>query len=104
MANGDVAGARTLMHDDFKFSGPLDQFSSPEPYLQALGRLAPIVERVDVLKRISEGDEVAQFCNFQFKPPIGPMFVAEWYHVKGDKIAELRIAFDARPMAAMMPK
>jgi limonene-1,2-epoxide hydrolase len=101
MAKGDAKAARALMDDHMKFSGPLDQFDRPEPYLQALGQLAPMLEKVDVLREFSNGDEVARFCDLHFKPPLPTTFVAEWYHVKDGKIASIRIAFDARAFAAM---
>jgi ketosteroid isomerase-like protein len=101
MAKGDAAEARKLMRDDMKFAGPLDQFDKPEPYLQALGQLGPMIERVEVVREFSDGDEVARFCNLHFKPPLPKTFVAEWYHVKDGKISSIRIAFDARAFAAM---
>jgi hypothetical protein len=36
--------------------------------------------------------------------PAGTAFVCEWYQVKGEKIADVRIVFDARPFAAMFAK
>jgi ketosteroid isomerase-like protein len=101
MAKGDAKAARALMHDDMKFHGPLDQFDRPEPYLQALGQLGPMIEKVDVLREFADGDEVARFCDLHFKPPLPKTFVAEWYHVKDGKIASIKIAFDARAFAAM---
>jgi len=38
------------------------------------------------------------------KTPAGTAFIAEWIHVKGDKIASIRTVFDARPFAAMFAK
>ena len=104
MARGDAAAARKMMHDDFRFSGPLDRFDRPEPYLEALGRLGPMIERVEVLREFSDGNEVARFCNLHFRPPLPVTFVAEWYHMRGDRIAEIRIAFDARAFAGMASK
>jgi SnoaL-like domain len=104
MDKGDVAGARKLLHDDLHFSGPLDTFDRPEPYLEALKQLAPMLEKVEVLKVFSEGDQVARFCNLHFRPPLPTTFIGEWFQVRGDKIARIQIAFDARPFAAMMHK
>jgi hypothetical protein len=36
--------------------------------------------------------------------PAGTAFVCEWYQVKGEKIADVRVVFDARPFAAMFAK
>ncbi len=33
--------------------------------------------------------------------PAGTAFIAEWYQVRGGKIAALRAVFDARPFAAL---
>jgi SnoaL-like domain len=101
LGRGDFAAARKFLRDDLKFSGPLDTFDRPEPYLEALQRLGPMVEKVEVLRTFSEGDEAVRLCNLHFKPPIGVCFVSEWYRLKGDKIAEVKIVFDARPFAAM---
>jgi hypothetical protein len=38
------------------------------------------------------------------KSPAGTAFIAEWHRVKGDKIAAIRVVFDARPFAAMFGK
>jgi limonene-1,2-epoxide hydrolase len=104
MAKGDAAGARKLMHDNFHFVGPIDEFHSPEPYMASLAKLGPMMERVEVLREFTDGGEVARFCYLHFKPPMQKTFVAEWYNVKAGKIAEIRIAFDARPFAAMFGK
>jgi hypothetical protein len=98
----NYAAARALLADDLSFVGPIDTFNSADAYMAALERLGALVERIDVLKVLAEGDEAAVFCELVMKPPAPPRsFVAEWYRVKGGKIASLRIAFDARPFAAM---
>jgi hypothetical protein len=98
----DYAVARALLADDLSFVGPIDTFNSADPYVAALKRLGALVERIDVLKVLAEGDEAAVFCELVMKPPAPPKsFVAEWYKVKSGKIVALHIAFDARPFAAM---
>ncbi|MFZ0892820.1 MAG: nuclear transport factor 2 family protein [Thermoplasmata archaeon] len=103
MDKGDVVAARNFLADDMKFHGPLDTFDKPEPYLNALKQLAPILERVEVKKIFADGDEVARFCDLHFRPPLPKTFVGEWFVVRGGKIVSIRIAFDARPFATMMP-
>lgn len=103
MGRGDVKGARAHMRDDMKFSGPLDTFDRPEPYLQAFGKVMAMIERVDVLKRFTDGNDVVQLCEMHFKAPASfTMYVSEWYQVHGDKISSIRVVFDPRPMAGMM--
>jgi ketosteroid isomerase-like protein len=104
MGKGDMKAARAFLADDLTFVGPLDTFHSPEPYLQALGRLAPMIERVDMKHAFSDGDEVALFYDLVTKGPAGTAPCAEWYTVKGNKITHIRVLFDARPFAAMFER
>ena len=50
-----------------------------------------------------EPNDAAQYYEHE-QPGLGTAFIAEWYQVKGDKIAAIRVVFDARPFAAMFAK
>jgi len=104
LAKGDVAAARKLLHDDLSFRGPIDAFDKPEPYLAALAKLHPIVQRVDVKKLFADGNDVCMLYDMVTNTPAGTAFIAEWMQVRGDKIASIRTVFDARPFAAMFGK
>jgi hypothetical protein len=98
----DYAAARKLLADNLSFSGPIDTFDNADAYVGALERLGKLVERINVLTVLGEGDEAAVFCELVMKAPAPPRtFVAEWYKTHAGKITQLRIAFDARPFAAM---
>ena len=101
MGKGDFASARKFLHDNLSFRGPIDSFDKPEPYLQALEKLHKIVERVDMKKMFIDGNDVCLLYDLVTKTAAGTAFVCEWYKVKGEKIAEIRTVFDARPFAAM---
>ncbi len=90
--------------DHLSFSGPLDHFDRPEPYLEALRKLHPIVERVDMHKVFVDGDDVCVVYDLVTKTPAGTALVAEWHHVRGEKIDSVRVIFDARPFAAMFQR
>ncbi len=104
LGKGDVAAARKLLHDNLSFRGPIDAFDKPEPYLEALAKLHPIVERIDVKKLFVDGNDVCMLYDMVTRTPAGTAFIAEWIQVKGDKIAAIRTVFDARPFAAMFGK
>lgn len=104
LAKGDVGAARKLMHDDMTFKGPLDAFDKPEPYLDALKKLASIVERVDAKKLLADGDDVVMFYDMVTRTPAGTAFIAEWLTFRDGRIASIRTVFDARPFAAMFGK
>lgn len=88
------------MRDNLEFRGPIDTFHKADDYLHAIQKLSAIVEGVDILRVFEDGNDVSLFCDLKTKT-VGTSFVAEWYQVKNDKIASVRVAFDARPFAAM---
>lgn len=101
LGKGDFAAARELMQDDMTFIGPIDTFHKADDYLTASKKLASIIQRIDVKKVFADGDDVCVLYDMVTNTPAGTAFIAEWYHVKGGKIADLRAVFDARPFAAM---
>ena len=101
LGKGDMAEARTYLWDDLLFVGPFDTFHRPEPYLEALGKLHHIVERVEPKKTFVDGDDVCLLYDMVTNTPAGTAFICEWYRVQADKIATIRAVFDARPFAPM---
>jgi hypothetical protein len=101
MGTGDFAAARKLLHDNLSFHGPIETFSSPEPYLESLKKLHHIIQRIDIKKTSVDGNDVCVLYDMVTNTPAGTAFICEWYQVKGDKIAAIRVVFDARPFAAM---
>jgi SnoaL-like domain len=99
LGNGDWKAARSHLKDNLEFHGPLDTFHKADDYIAALQRLGPMVESVDIKKMFADGNDVAVFCEFHFKPPMPTMNVVEWYTVGDDKIARIQVVFDPRPMA-----
>jgi hypothetical protein len=49
-----------------------------------------------------DGNDVCLLYDMVTNTPVGTAFIAEWYHVKDNKIGSLRIVFDARPFAALL--
>src|SRR5439155_10928840 len=90
-----MAGARTYLHDDLSFVGPFESFQRPEPYLEALGKLHHIVERVEPRRTFVDGDDVCILYDMVTYTPAGTAFICEWYRVRGDKIGSIRAVFDA---------
>ena len=101
LGRGDFANARNLMQDDMIFEGPLDTFNKADDYLEALKKLASIIQRIDLKKVFVDGDDVCVLYDMVTNTPAGTAFIAEWYQVKDGKIAALRAVFDARPFATL---
>ena len=104
LGKGDFVAARAYLDDHLSFHGPIDTFQKPEPYLASLEKLHPIVERVDMKKMFVDGHDVCLLYDMVTRSPAGTAFVAEWHHIKDDKIAAIRVIFDARPFVAMFAK
>ena len=104
MGKGDIAAARSLVHDNLAFRGPFDTFNKPEPYFEALKRLHPIIQRIEVRKSFVDGNDVCVLYDMVTNTPVGTSLIAEWFQVRGDKIAAITAVFDARPWAAMFGK
>ena len=101
LAQGNFATARTLMQDTMAFQGPLDTFDTADQYLEAVRRLASIIQRIDLKKEFVDGEDVCVLYDMVTNTPAGTAFIAEWYQVKNGKIAALHAVFDARPFAAL---
>ena len=104
LGKGDYAAARKLLNGRFSFHGPIDTFDRPDAYLESIKKLHNIIERIDMKKMFVDGDDVCMLYDMVTKSPAGTAFIAEWHRVKGDKIAAIRVVFDARPFAAMFGK
>src|SRR5258708_3593301 len=104
MERRHFAPGQRVVQKNLSFHDPIDTFDSPEPYLDSLKKLHHIVQRVDVKKVFADGDDVCVLYDMVTNTPAGTAFIAEWFHVKGEKIAAIRVVFDARPFAAMFAK
>ncbi len=97
----DFAGLRALLHDAIDFQGPIDTFERADDLVEALRKLSKIAKDAKVHKMFVDGDDACVVYDLITDTPIGTSQVAEWFRVRGDKIAAIRVHFDARPFAAM---
>ena len=102
VGRGDFKAARKFLQDDLSFQGPLDTFNRAEDFLAAIQRLAGIVEAVDVKKMFVDGDDVCVL--YDMKSKAGTSFIAEWFRIRGGRIASIRVVFDARSFVALQSK
>jgi len=98
----DLAEQRKLLKDDLSFEGPFDKFNRADDYHQALSRLAPMVDDIEVKKIFIDGNDACVIYDMITRTPVGTAPIVEWHTVEGDKISAIRVFFDARPWAAAM--
>jgi ketosteroid isomerase-like protein len=95
---GDFATARSLLHDDVSFVGPLGTADGADAYIKGVQGLAKIVESARQRKVIAEGDDVCIIYDL-VTTSSGAIPTAGWYHVQDGKVSAVRAFFDARPLA-----
>ena len=96
----DFVRARSLVHDDVSFEGPLESFSDADSYLTSLQQLSGIVTGAEKQKVFVDGDDVCVIYDLQ-TAPVPSSRTCEWYRVRDGKVAAVSVIFDARPFAAM---
>jgi hypothetical protein len=96
----DFRRARTFLHEDVSFSGPIDTFDDADSYVASLERLGSVVNGVDKHKVFVDGDDVCVI--YDLKTAVVPISrICDWYRVRDGKIASVSVVFDARPFAPM---
>lgn len=96
-AKKDFAKARQLLHDDLSFHGPIDTFSRADDYIASVQKLGAIMKGMRHEKTLVDGNDVAVFYILDTVVAAAP--VADWYTIRGGKIASIKTYFDARPFA-----
>jgi ketosteroid isomerase-like protein len=96
----DFGRARSLLHDDVSFEGPIDSFSDADSYVASLQQLSGIVTGADTQKMFVDGDDVCVIYDLH-TAPVASSRTCEWYRIRDGKIAAVSVVFDARPFAAM---
>ena len=98
---GDFDTARSLVHDDVSFAGPIDRFDNADAYIGSLRGLAQIVQAAEEQKVFVDDNDVCIIYELVTNTPAGSYPTAEWYHMRDGKISAVRVFFDARPFAPM---
>jgi ketosteroid isomerase-like protein len=98
--NKDFDRARSLLHDDVSFEGPLDTFTDADSYVASLRQLSAILTGAQTLKVFADGDDVCVIYDLK-TAPVPSTRTCDWYRVREGKIASVSVIFDARPFAAM---
>ncbi len=93
----------SLLAEDFKFIGPVDQTSGIEAFLKLNQSFFPMVTGLRMLRQFENGEDVCSLYQVDVKPSKGNSFtlqIADWVVVKNGKMVEERLFYDAREYAA----
>src|SRR5919108_1248747 len=96
----DFQRARSLLHDDVSFEGPIDTFNDADSYLASLQQLSGIVTGAEKQKVFVDGDDVCVIYDLK-TAPVPSSRTCDWYRVRDGRIASVSVVFDARPFAPL---
>lgn len=94
---------RSLLADDFKFIGPVDQVEGIDAFMKLNAEFFPTVKDVRMLQQFENGDNACSIYEMDLMMPGGDILtlkVADWAVVENGKLKEQRIYYDAREYAA----
>lgn len=92
----------SLLAEDFRFHGPVDQTTGVEAFMQLNASFFPLVTGMSMLKQLEQGDDVCSIYEMDLKAPSGTsltLHIADWVVVSEGKLVEERIYYDAREYA-----
>ena len=96
----DMAKARALMRDDFRFDGPMMQASSPEEMFSQMKAMG-FEYKSHVLHMAENGSTVAALFDCAISSPFkATIRMSEWLTVKDGKIASSNLIYDTKKMPA----
>ena len=98
----DFKALRSLIDEKVSFKGPMDAHEGAASFIDAMRKLGPMIERINVAKVFVDGADVCAIFDFVTnQPSIGATPSAEWYRVEEGKIKSMKLFFDARPYEAL---
>jgi SnoaL-like domain len=87
---GDVQTAKTYIADDLSLSAPSASYEGADGLIKASAHIARSVKSIETQKVFVDGSDVAVFSELELAHGRAKMFIAEWYRLRGDKIASIR--------------
>lgn len=95
----------SLLADDFKFIGPLDQADGKEAFIELNNGFVPMIQDVRMLQQFDNGNSVCSIYEMDINVPTGKTIttaVADWVVVENGKLQVQRIYYDAREFVSEM--
>ena len=94
----DFDTMRSLVDDDFMFSGSLARLEGAENYMEGIKGMSQVKSDIVIRKVFVDGPDVLTWFDLH-TTVASPVPVANWLHVEGGRITSLQVAFDARELA-----
>lgn len=95
----------SVVADDFKFIGPVDQTEGKEAFMKLNAAFFPLVRGMRMLQQFENGNNVCSIYEMDLEMPSGKkptLKIADWAVVKSGKIVQSQIVYDPRDYVAEM--
>lgn len=96
--DADWTTLRSILAHDATFRGPLASLDGADACVEGLQGMSAIVTDVVVRKMVVDGPDAITWLDLHTSIA-EPSPTANWSVVKNGKITEIRVTFDARPLA-----
>ncbi|WP_354698920.1 hypothetical protein DSM112329_04619 [Paraconexibacter sp. AEG42_29] len=93
----DFDRLRSVLADGVSFRGPLGTADGPDECVKGIEGMSQIVTDIDVKAVTVDGEDVVTMFELHTRPA-PPMLTANWSRVRDGRIAQIRVAFDPRPL------
>ena len=100
----DVAAFAAVLAPDVRFKGPLAQIEGRDPFLAAVTRMFPMVEKLELRALFTEEDRALAVYDFVCAPPVGCLRTAEMIGIKDGLIVSSELFFDTAPLTSAQPQ
>ena len=101
--NGDFVTARACLAVNLDFRGSIDTFSKADDFIAALTHFKQMLTSVTILNSFYDSHGAALLYDCDSASPAGIIRTAEFFTVSDQKIAAIRLVFDATELRKLMP-
>jgi hypothetical protein len=91
----DEAKLRRVLMPKIGFESPLSRRDDAAELIEAIARFAKSLKSVHFLQTIAAGNEAAVIYDCELTGPMDRLRCAEFFRVEDDRIAAIRLVFDA---------
>jgi len=95
----DASAFAAVLAPDVRFKGPLAETEGRDPFLAAVTRMFPMVEKLALRALFTEEDRALAVYDFICAPPVGCLRTAELIELRDGLIVSSELFFDTAPFA-----
>lgn len=100
----DASAFAAVLGPDVSFKGPLAQTQGRDPFLAAVTRMFPMVEKLELRALFTRDSRALAVYDFICAPPVGCLRTAEMIEIQDGLIVSSELFFDTAPFTSAQPR